>query len=174
MKKGRKDKRERSPNRRGLFLAALFVLSVFALSPANGAAQTPGADDWTGSYYFTDTAAAPKRRKFTDVAPSASYDVTIERNGNKLVATFSAYGVQLAEAYECSVEVANNKAEFHFQNLAARGAENFRKYKKGDLLFAIVKIQTAKATKYLFQPSAYKIIRASAAKQKQPVYFEKP
>lgn len=162
-------------SRRALPLLAVFALSIIVLCPIILSAQTNASRNWVGSYYFTDSAQAPKRRKFTDVAPSVSYDITVgERVGNKLVATFAADGVQLAEAYECSVKTTANKIEFYYQNLAISDTENFRKFKKGDLLFSLVKAQTGDVTRYLFQPAAYKITRVSPNKQKAQVYFDKP
>lgn len=64
--------------------------------------QSTKNSDWIGSYYFSEIAPISKRRNRQDVVPSASYDITIEERGDKLSAVFSATGVQLFEAYECS------------------------------------------------------------------------
>lgn len=159
---------------RDLFLLVFFALSIIVLYPSRGAAQTIETEDWVGSYYFTDVAASPKRRKFTDVALSASYDITVEQSGGNLTAQFSAQGVQLAEAYDCSVKIRGDKAEFYFQKLAIEGEQNFRKFKNGNLLFSLTKMQIGKQTKYLLQSAAYKIVRVSSGKQRESVYFEKP
>jgi hypothetical protein len=136
--------------------------------------QFTNDSDWIGNYYFSDTASATKRRNPQDVVPSASYEITIEEKNDKLTASFSANGVQLFEAYECSVIIKNNTLEFYFQNLGTAEIQNFRNFKKGDLLFTLTKTGSGKTAKYLFQPAAYKIIRVSQSKQRTPVYFEKP
>jgi hypothetical protein len=160
-------------------LALLFRLSLIiaVLFPFTANAQAGNQSinkDWVGSYYFSETAQSSKRRSSGDVVPSVSYDITVEEKNDKLVASFSASGVQLFEAYNCSVVVENDKLEFYFQSLSSPDMQNFRQFKKGDLLFSLSKTKTLKTTKYLFQPAAYKIIRVTPAKQKTSVYFEKP
>lgn len=173
MKKYQENRLGLLPSYRDLFLLVFFALSIIVLYPSKGAAQTLETEDWVGSYYFTDSATAPKRRKFTDVAPSVSYDITVEQNGGNLTAQFSAQGVQLAEAYDCSVKITGDKAEFYFQKLAIEGEQNFRKFKKGDLLFSFTKMQVGNQMKYLFQSATYKIVRVVLRKQKEVIYFEK-
>lgn len=154
-------------------LAFLFILCVSS-SVITQTNQSIKNSDWIGSYYFSEIAPISKRRNRQDVVPSASYDITIEKRGDKLFAAFSATGVQLFEAYECSVVVKNNILEFYFQKLGAEDIQNFRGFKKGDLLFTLSKTESKKTAKYLFQPAAYKIVRVIPAKQKTPIYFEKP
>lgn len=154
-------------------LAFLFILCVSSSVIAQTNQSTKNSD-WIGSYYFSEIAPISKRRNRQDVVPSASYDITIEEKSDKLFAAFSATGVQLFEAYECSVVVKNKALEFYFQKLGSEDIQNFRQFKKGDLLFTLSKTGNGKTAKYLFQPAAYKIIRLIPAKQKTPVYFEKP
>ena len=154
-------------------LAFLFILCISSSVNAQTNQSTKNSD-WIGSYYFSEIAPISKRRNRQDVVPSASYDITIEERGNKLFAVFSATGVQLFEAYECSVVVKNNTLGFYFQKLGSEDIQNFRQFKKGDLLFTISKTGIGKTAKYLFQPASYKIIRVIPTKQKTPVYFEKP
>lgn len=157
-----------------LFGCVISVIVLFLTSAVTAQInQSTNNSDWTGSYYFSETAAARKRRKPQDVAPSASYDITIEERNGKLTADFSANGVQLFEAYECSVVVKGNTLEFYFQKVSLPDVENFRRFKKGDLLFRLTQTQSGKTTQYLFQPVAYKIIRLNPSKQKIPIYFEK-
>lgn len=161
-------------HRRILFgcLAFLFIIGVTSsvIAQTN---QTTKNSDWIGSYYFSEIAPISKRRNRQDVVPSTSYDITIEEKGDKLSAAFSATGVQLFEAYDCSVVVKNKALEFYFQKLGSEDIQNFRGFKKGDLLFSLSKTGSGKTAKYLFEPAAYKIIRVIPAKQKTPVYFEK-
>lgn len=154
-------------------LVSLFLLlcSLSAIAQTNQSADNSG---WSGHYYFSETAPATKRRNSEDVIPSASYEITVEERDDKLTASFSANGVQLFEAYECSVIIKNNTLEFNFQNLGSSEVQNFRKFKKGDLLFRLTKTGNAKTAKYLFEPAAYKIVRINQGKQKIPIYFEKP
>ncbi|HEX8377463.1 MAG TPA: DUF5991 domain-containing protein [Pedobacter sp.] len=175
-------KADKNPIKKALPIRCHFLLTCLAsslvflcFSTINAQTnQSTSNSDWTGSYYFSETAPATKRRKSSDVVPSASYEITIEEKNNKLTASFSANGVQLFEAYECSVIIKNNTLEFYFQNLGTAEVQNFRNFKKGDLLFTLTKTGSGKTAKYLFQPAAYKIIRVSQSKQRTPVYFEKP
>jgi hypothetical protein len=153
-------------------LVSLIVLCGASLIIAQ-TNQPANASDWIGSYYFSETAQTTKRRNSNDVVPSASYEITIEESNDKLTASFSASGVQLFEAYECSVVVKDNTLEFYFQNLGSPDVRNFRKFKKGDLLFSFTKTGSGKTAKYLFQSVAYKIVRVNQNKQKASVYFEK-
>ncbi len=163
-----------SLKRNSLCLFAVFVVPVIILVAQSVNAQTVADTDWVGSYYFSDKAQISKRRSRLDVAPVASYDITIEERSGSLVAAFSANGVQLFETYECSVKTAGDKANFYFQSLGSSDVENFRNFKNGDLLFSLVKTPIGKTAKYLFQPAAYKIARASPNKQKRQIYFETP
>jgi hypothetical protein len=155
----------------GLFLV-FTTLFPFTASAQNDK-QIIKNKEWLGSYYFSETAQSPKKRNSYDVVPSVNYDITVEEKNSNLVASFSANGVQLFEAYNCLVVISDNKIEFYYQSLDSPSAQNFRKLKKGDLLFSLSKIQTGKSTKYLFQPAIYKIVRIIPAKQKMPIYFEK-
>lgn len=159
------------------FLLVCLVVSAVLLCSSSIDAQTnqpAGNSDWIGSYYFSETASTTKRRSPQDVVPSASYEITIEERDNKLTASFSANGMQLFEAYKCSVVAKDNSLEFYFYDLSSADVQNFREFRKGDLLFTLSKTGSGKAAKYLFQPAAYKIVRVNQSKQKTPVYFEKP
>ena len=159
-------------------LRTISILTITALLSLTVRAQNENQavdnKDWLGSYYFSETARPSKRRRSGDVVPSAGYEITVEGKDDLLFASFAADGVQLFEAYDCSVIVRNNNLEFYFRNLGSPDVQNFRRFKKGDLLFTLSRIQTGKTTKYLFQPAAYKIIRPDPAKQGMPVYFDKP
>lgn len=161
-------------NRRSLLLLAGLVLTVIVLFPQTSAAQSGESQKWLGSYTFFDTAKAPKRRNSYDNVPGTSYDITIEEAaGGKLLATFNENGVQVYQVYECSVKTAGDKIEFHYRKFAADGVKNLSRFKKGDLLFTLVKTPVGKTTKYLFQPAAYKISRYDKIKRNLPVYFVK-
>lgn len=158
-----------------LLITMLFIaLTIFI--PATTKAQ-PAANnqEWIGSYSFTDEAPPAKRRSQTDVAPFASYEVTVEEGeeDGRLSATFSASGVQLFETYKCAVKATPDKAAFYFEDVGSLEIENFRRFNKGDLLFTLFKTKTGKTTKYLFEPAKYEIIRVVPSKQKNAVYFGK-
>lgn len=162
------------PNRRILFLLAGFLLTAATFCPQKATAQTGGNEKWLGSFMFEDSARPPKRRRFSDMAPSSTYDITIEEGKNgKPTATFNETGVQVYQAYEYSVKTTGDKIEFYYQKFIAPNVKDLHKFRKGDLLFTLVETKVGKQTKYLFQPAAYKIIRYEKAKQKQPIYFEK-
>jgi hypothetical protein len=157
------------------FSCLVLLIALWCSSPGMAQTNQPvNNSDWMGSYYFSETAQTTKRRSPQDVVPSASYEITIEEKNDELTASFSANGVQLFEAYQCSVIVKNNTIEFYFQNLGSSEIQNFRKFKKGDLLFSLTKTGNGKTAKYLFQPKTYKIVRINQSNQKTPIYFEKP
>lgn len=140
------------------------------------AANIKNIREWLGSYSFEDQATVPKRRKFTDAAPYAAYDITIERMASgRLIGFFNANGTQRFEAYECSVKTSADKTEFYFEKLRTNvnGTQDLRKFKKGEMLFSLRLVRIGKQTKYLFKTAAYDITRLDKAKRNQPVYFTK-
>ena len=162
------------PNRRLLFLLAGFFLIVTPFCTQRAAAQTGGNEKWLGNYTFEDSARPPKRRRFTDMVPSSGYDITVEKDANdKLTATLTESGVQVYQAYECSVKTRDGKIEFYYQKFVAPNVKDLKRFRKGDLLFTLAETKVGKKTKYLFQPAAYRLVRYEKSRQKQPVYFKK-
>lgn len=168
----------------GLISPVLISAAIVFCLPLQSAAQTgaktklrvnaTATKDWTGSYSFADQAAAPKPRRQTDVVPFTEYSITVTpRRGNQLTATLEVSGIQQFELYECSVKVTDGKAEFFFERAgdAESGVNNQSRFKKGELMFTLVKAKIGGQTTYLFQNQAYKIKRLSAGKQN--VVFEK-
>lgn len=173
-------KRLYSKNENGFFarrrlplLLAGLILTAMTTLPRPAAAQVAGVDQqWLGSYTFADAARVPKRRAPTDMVPSVAYDITVERDtAGRMTATFDVNGVQIYEAYQCSVKTRGERVEFYHERFVADGARDLRRFKKGERLFALVKTQVGRQTKYLFEPAAYKIIRYEKAKQNQAIYF---
>ena len=161
------------PNHRLLFLLAGLFLTITIVCPQKAAAQTDDNRKWLGSYTFEDMAKAPKRRNVFDIVPGVIYDINVEEKADgKLLATLNENGVQVYQAYECSVKISGDKIEFYYERFAA-DVTDLSKFKKGDLLFTLVEAPVGKQTKYLFQPAAYKISRYEKIKQKQPIYFDK-
>ena len=166
----------RFSTRRFLLLLFAGVIAVFAAVPQGAAAQQKMRADekWLGIFTFEDAVRVPKRRKLTDVAPFLSYDISIERAANgELTATFNINGVQMFESYQCSVKTSGERVEFFYEKFVADGAPDTRKFKRGERLFSLATTKVGKATKYLFEPAAYKIARLDQTKQKQPVYFSR-
>lgn len=107
-------------NRYSLLLLVELGLTVLALFPQTGTAQTAENRKWLGSYTFEDMAKAPERRNSYDIVPGVSYDIIIEEAaGGKLLATLNENGVQVYQAYECSVKTKNDKIEFYYERFAA-------------------------------------------------------
>jgi hypothetical protein len=150
-----------------------FVFIVLVSFPLSSAAQNTDDERWLGNYSFEETARLPKKRGSTDVAPFVSFDVTVEMTDGKLKAVFSVNGTQIFEAYECSAKPANDKLEFYYERFVAEGAEDPRKFKKGELLFTLIETRGNKQKQYLFKPAAYKITRLNKSAQSHRIYFNK-
>lgn len=156
---------------------SLFILILTGIVCAISVnAQTKENKNWVGTYTFTDSAQASKRRNEYDVVPMVEYTITVKKNrSNQLAATFEANGMQTFEIYQCSVKEADGKLSFYFQNGGTPdgGTDDPQNFKKGALLFTLAEAKGGAKTKYQFQSGDYKLVRLSAKAKNQPVYFQK-
>lgn len=154
-------------------------LMVF-VSAASLNAQTKKAGDWAGAYTFFDVprGSSSKARRADSYAltPGVEYSLTVARKGDGFSAALEINGMQQFEVYNCSAKTSGeDKLNFYFLSEGAPdgGQRNAQKFKKGALLFSLVKIKAGAKTKYEFQPSSFKLARFSQKAKNQPIYFQK-
>lgn len=154
------------------------IFSVIFISAASLSAQTKKAGDWAGAYTFFDAPRgySSKARGADSYAltPGVEYSLTITRKGDGFSATLEINGMQQFEVYNCSAKTSGkDKLDFYFLGDGAPdgGQNNTQKFKKGALLFSLVKIKAGAKTKYEFQPAVYKFTGFSPEARKQPIYF---
>lgn len=87
-------------------------------------------------------------------------------------------GIQQFESYDCTVKADGDRLNFYFLSDSApdeggSGQRNNQKFKKGALLFSLIRTRVGKSTKYLFEGADFAIKRLSRTKAKEAVYFEK-
>lgn len=156
------------------------IFSVIFISAASISAQTKKQTDWSGAYTFFDaprgsSSRAPRSDSYA-LTPGGEYSLTVTRKGDGFSASLEINGMQQFEIYNCSAKmVGEDKLDFYFLSDGAPdgGQNNTQKFKKGALLFSLVKIKAGATTKYEFQPAAYKFTGFSPKARKQPVYFQK-
>jgi hypothetical protein len=166
-----------SPFRQILFSLSgsiLLVIAGISFLPAKISAQTNPNIKWLGNYVFENMAQGSMRQNSFDVVPIITYDIFIEKaQAGNLRATINENGIQTYQAYQCTVKTADDKIEFYYEKFVAEGVKDTRELKSGELLFSLTAKRVGKATKYLFQPGALKIILLNKAKQRKPIYFKK-
>lgn len=156
------------------------VLMIF-ISAESIRAQTKKASDWAGAYTFFDAPrSSSSKARGADthaLTPGVEYNLTVARKGGGFSATLEINGMQQFEVYECSTKVdeSGDKLDFYFLGDGAPdgGRRNAQKFKKGALLFSLMKIKTGAKTKYQFQPVSFKLARLSTKTKNQPIYFQK-
>lgn len=159
------------------FIIVLMIL----ISAASLSAQTKKASDWAGAYTFFDaprnSSPAARGTDSYSLTLGIEYKLTITKKGGGFSATLEINGMQQFEVYECSTKVdeSGDKLDFYFLGDGAPdgGQRNIQKFKKGALLFSLMKIKTGAKTKYEFQPVSFKLARLSPKAKKQPIYFQK-
>lgn len=159
------------------------VASIIFISAAGVAAQTKKTVDWAGTYTFFDaprsSSSSPARRNDDSysLTPGVEYILTVTRKGSGFSAALEINGMQQFERYECSAKGGDSadKLDFYFLGDAASddGQRNTQNFKKGALLFSLMKIKTGAKTKYEFQPASFKLARVSPKTKNQTIYFQK-
>lgn len=139
-------------------------------------AQTKESKNRTGTYTFTDSTQKSKRQNSYDVVPMVEDIITVKKGrNNQLRAMFEVNGMQMFKAYQCSVKESGGKLNFYFQSggTSDGATKNSRNFKKGVLLFNLMKTKVGARNKYQFQPADYKPVRLSPKTKNQPIYFQK-
>lgn len=161
-----------------LFLiTGLFIFgfsSTATLSQTKKTAANAATVSWIGKYDFEDFG---RRRSINEVIPSVYHVLELTKNKRTGSANCSFYatGYQSNEEYQCSVKAAGDSLSVHFEKDLIHTSDEekeFVQFKKGQLLFNLVKSQTGNKTRYLFRPAAYKIYLFGVGKKaKRAVYF---
>lgn len=158
----------------------IIVLMIF-ISAASISAQKRKAGDWAGAYTFFDaprnSSPATRGTDSYSLTPGVEYNLTIKKTGGNFSATLEINGMQQFERYECSAKAdgGGDKLNFYFLSDVTPddGQRNTQNFKKGALLFSLMKIKTGAKTKYEFQPASFKLARFSSKAKNQPIYFQK-
>lgn len=157
------------------------VVSMIFISSASITAQTRKVGNWAGAYTFFDapgnsSSSAARRDDSYSLTPGVEYNLAVTKKGDGFSATLEINGMQQFEIYECSAKADGvDRLDFYFlgNGTPAGGQRNTQKFKKGSLLFSLIKIQIGSKTKYQFQSIDYKLTRFSLKAKKQPIYFQK-
>lgn len=157
------------------------VVSMIFIFSASITAQTRKIGNWAGAYTFFDapgnsSSSTARRNDSYSLTPGVEYNIAVTKKGDGFSATLEINGMQQFEIYECSAKADGvDRLNFYFLSAGApdSGQNNTQRFKKGSLLFSLMKIQIGSKTKYQFQSIDYKLTGFSPRAKKQSIYFQK-
>lgn len=160
-------------NLKNTFLLLTLGLIAYSCIRVPVYAQQNGSENWIGKYDFEDVG---KRRSRVELIPSVYYVLELSKN-KRTVRTncnFTASGFQTNEEYQCSVKSTGDMLSIYFEKDLIHTSDEdreFVRFKRGQLLFSLIKSQVGKATRYQVQPSGYKIPLLND--KKKAIYFSR-
>lgn len=149
----------------------LLIFAVFALEVnAQNQKFQPTNKEWIGVYKFFDSEKSRPRNRPGNYS---AYTLTLFSKDEFILARFSADGPQISDDYECRTDPNSRSIKILFgKDLNGMNESRFKPFKKGELLFTLVKTRVSKKTKYLYQSGGYEIMPHSFSRSKK-IYFVK-
>lgn len=150
-----------------IFCSTALLLLVIDTSAQQQVKRAITDGDWVGNYEYTYT----EGKTAGGSVPTIEYLLIVSREGDSMVAHFTADGYQTYHDYTCTAKANGNRLDFYFlrdlNDADTSGTK--RRLKKGRLVGSLVKTVIRGKVKYRYKDGAYEISFGA----QNPVYFKK-
>ena len=138
-----------------MFCLAAFLLFVIDISAQRSVQTSIANDDWVGKYEYTYT----EGKTAGGWVPVIEYVLIVSREGDSLVARFTADGYQTYHDYAYTAKANGSQLDFYFLRDLNDGDVSGikRRFKKGQLVGSLVKITSRGKTRYMCKNGGYQI-----------------